>query len=167
MDGRTINSNWSGMAIALAGPFAMGAVLGFPSGPSRMISEGLLLPAVVFGVTALMAPALYIGMSLVGASPPATEVVRAFGDGLRACGIVLAGLAPATAFLLATADGSWAVWVFGIAAVGAAALLGVRRLFNQLRAEDTSLLRSLPLYTVWALVSLGLGVHFFVQTLRA
>jgi hypothetical protein len=26
-----------------------------------MISEGLLLPAVVFGVTALMAPALYTG----------------------------------------------------------------------------------------------------------
>lgn len=144
----------------------MGAVLGLPGGPARMVTEGLLLPAVVFGVTALMAPALYIGMSLAGSSPPAAEVVRAFGEALKASGIVLAGLAPATAFLLATAEGAWAVWVFGTLAVAAAALLGVRRLFNELRDEDTSLLRSLPLYTVWAIVALGLGGHFFVQTLR-
>lgn len=163
---RTRNFMWSSVAVGAAGPFAMGAVLGLPDGPARMLSEGLMLPAVVFGVTALMAPALYIGMSLVNVSPPAAEVVRAFGEALRACGTVLAGLAPATAFLLATAQGAWAVWVFGSLAVAAAALLGVRRLFNELRDDDTSLLRSLPLYTVWALVSLGLGVHFFVQTLR-
>lgn len=154
------------LAIAVGGSAVMGAVLGFPSGASRMMSEGLLLPAVVFGVTALMAPALYIGMSLMGSSPPAQDVARAFAQALRACGLVLAGLAPATAFLLATADGTWAVWVFGTIAVAAGALLGVRRLFNELRGEDTNLLRTVPLYTVWALVSLGLGVHFFIQTLR-
>lgn len=166
MNERTKLSNRSGMALALAGPFAMGAVLGFPSGPMRMISEGLLLPAVVFGVTAVMAPALYIGLSLVRVSPPAHDVARAFSDGLRACGVVLAGLAPATAFLLATADASWAVGVFGMVSVGAATLLGVRRLFAQLRRGDVNLLRALPLFAGWALVSLGLGVHFFVQTLR-
>lgn len=154
------------LALALAGPFVMGAVLGLPGGPSQVMREGLLLPAVFYGVTALMAPALYIGMSLIGSSPPASYVANAMARGFRACGLVLAGLAPAAAFLLATADGDWAVWVFGTAAVAAAALLGVRRLFQELRHEEVRLGRALALYTVWSLVSLGLGAHFFLQTLR-
>ena len=157
--------DWKGLFVAGAGPLLMGAVLGLPAGAAGMLRQGWMLPAVVFGVAALMAPALYIGMSLVGVSPPAAEVAKAFAESLRACGTVLAGLAPATAFLLATADGDWAVWVFGIAAVASAALLGVRRLFNELRTREASLLRSLPLYLAWALVSLGLGLHFFLQTL--
>ncbi len=154
------------LALALAGPFVMGAVLGLPGGPSHVMREALLLPAVVYGVTALMAPALYIGMALIGSSPPASYVARAISRGLRACGLVLAGLAPAAAFLLATADGNWAVWVFGTAAVAAAALLGVRRLFQELRHQEVRLGRALVLYTIWSLVSLGLGAHFFLQTLR-
>lgn len=157
----------SAMVMALTGPFLMGAVLGLRSGLNHMLSEGLLLPAIIFGVTVVMAPALYIGMSLIGAGPPAENVLQAFAHALRSCGLVLAGFAPATAFLLATAKGIWAVWVFGFVAVAAAALLGVRRLFHELRDEHTSMLRKVPLYVAWALVSLGLGVHFFLQTLSS
>lgn len=157
---------WSGAGIALAGPMVMGAVLGLPSGVARMLTESLLLPAVVLGVAVLMAPALYIGLSLIGAAPPAAAVLSAFGAGLRACGILLAGLAPATAFLIVTANGTWAVWAFGSIVVAAGALLGLRRLFGELRDDSTSALRTAPLYAVWSLVSLGLGVHFFLQTLN-
>lgn len=161
------SSRQSPLLLGAAGPIVMGAVLGLPEGPSRMLSESLLLPAIVAGLALAMTPALYIGLSFGEASPPARTVVRAVGAGLQAQGLVLAGLAPAAAFLLATTESRWAGALLGVAAVATAALLGLRTLYERLREHGTPMPRLMTVFALWALVGLGLGAHFFLATVNA
>jgi hypothetical protein len=143
----------------------MGAVLGLPAGPGRMVTEALVLPAIVAGLALAMAPALYIGLSLGAVAPPARAVVHAVGAGWQAQGLVLAGLAPAAAFLLATTQSPWVSKVLGLALVGTATLLGLRSLYERLREHGAPKPRLAALFALWALVGLGLGAHFFLATL--
>ncbi len=155
------------MALAVGGPLVLGATLGIPSGVSRVMKEALMLPGLTLGLTLMMAPALYIGMSLAGAAPPASQVGASFARALRACGTVMAGVAPATAFLLATTQSHAFVQGFGVLAVGGATLAGLRSLWGEIIANADSRLRSMPVFAAWAVVSLGLGTHLFFSMLNA
>jgi len=153
--------------IAIGGPLALGATLGVPLGMKKMLADSVMLPALVLGLTVMMAPALYIGMTLVGAAPPASRVGAGVVRALRASGVVMAGLAPALAFLLSTTLSNIPMYVFGALAVGGATLAGLHALWSELVTAPEHRLRAIPVFGLWALVSLGLGAHLFIGMLQA
>ena len=165
----TNESNWraTSLLVAVGGPLVLGATLGVPFGVRKILTDSVLLPGLVIGLTLMMAPALYIGMSLVGAAPPASRVGTAVGRALRAGGIVMAGLSPATAFLLSTTLSHAFVYVFGVLAVGGATLAALRALWGELVTEPDKRLRAIPVFGIWSAVSLGLGLHLFISMLGA
>ena len=165
----TYQSNWRStwLMVAAGGPLVLGAALGVPFGVRRIVTESVLLPGLVIGLSLMMAPALYIGMSLAGAAPPASRVAAAVGRGLRASGTTMAGLAPATAFLLSTTLWHGSVYVFGLLAVGGAMLAGIHALWRALGTDAGKRARAIAVFGVWSAVSLGLGTHLFISMLGA
>jgi hypothetical protein len=150
--------------LALGGPLAIGAILGMRSGAYATGADALSLPAVVFGVTLLMMPALYILASLLGAAPEAGEVAAATGAGLRACGTALLGLAGPAAFLAATADGAGIPKLTGAMVVIAGGLCGLRALYVGLFAGRGGQ-RAAVLFTCWSALVLALGSRLFVAVM--
>lgn len=152
---------------AIGGPMILGAVLGLPFGAAAILRQALALTGVVLGVAALMGPALYVGLSLIGTAPPALQVVRGLGRGLRSCGLVLAGLAPAAAFLVTTADSQLFALGIGIWVVLFATLVGLGRAFRELLPPGSVRLRALSMFAAWAVVALGLGAHLLLSAIGA
>jgi len=135
-DARPILIHPSSLLRTIGGPIALGAALGLPAGAGGLLRQAATLPGIVLGLTLLMAPALYIGSSLLGLAPPAADALRAAGRALRACGTLLLGLAPATAFLLATASDARSVALgLGGAVLASGALCGLRLLFGGLYVD--------------------------------
>ncbi len=141
----------------VAGPIALGLTLGFGWGVQAMLFHALLLLALVVGLTLALSPALYIGLSLSGAAPPASEVATAVGRALRTAGLVLVGLAPATLFLVASTRSSTVIEVLGMVVVGGGAVLGLRRLSELLLAGRSVGARPALVFGAWASVALLLG----------
>lgn len=88
-------------ALSAAGALVPAAILAATTGRPLLLAA---VPAVTFGVPALMAPALYVGVTLAGDAPPLARVVRAVGRALVALAIVQLGLAVPAGFLVATAS---------------------------------------------------------------
>jgi hypothetical protein len=122
-----------------------------------MVSQSLLLPALVIGLTVALVPALYIGLSLSGSAPPAGEVAAAVGKALGAAGLVMIGLAPATLFLVASTRSTLLVNALTLLVVGGAAVLGLRRLSQLLFAGRNVGAAGALVYGAWASVALVLG----------
>jgi hypothetical protein len=162
-----IGGRSSAPLFALGGPLLIGALLGVPFGLESLFIGALELPAVLFGVALFMTPALYIGVSLCGVAPGVGAVLSALGRGLWSCGVLLLGLAPLLAFLLATNRGETAAGLFGFAAVFAGALAGLRALYAALLPEAADRRRAALVFAAWALVSLGIGARLFVGVLTA
>jgi hypothetical protein len=141
----------------VVGPVALGLALGFGAGVKAMVCRGLLLPALVIGLTVALTPALYIGLSLSGGAPPASDVVRAVGRSLCTAGLVMVGLAPATLFLVASTRSSGVIAALGTVLIGGAALLGIRRLLQLLFANQSVTARPALVCGAWASVALLLG----------
>lgn len=163
------------LSLIIFGPAIAGAALGLRSGLPAAADHALRLPVILAGVATLMVPALYIGAALFGVAPRGQLVVSGARSALSSSGGVLLGLAPSLAFLAASAeDGRTISVLLGVAAVGAAALLGLRTLFRELFTEPSaaqspgaplepalvvSRRRSIPLFVAWSLVSLGIGAR--------
>jgi hypothetical protein len=143
--------------LMVGGPALIGVCAGSPLGVAAALRQGAAVPAVVLGISAMMIPALYIGASFVGAAPSARRMWRATTGTLRDIGSVSLGLAPALAVLIATAQDPSVATAFGALTMAAAAVLGLRALYLRLFAGQRRGLWALPLYTIWALVSLGIG----------
>jgi hypothetical protein len=141
----------------VAGPIALGLTLGFGSSVQAMLFHALLLLALVAGLTLALSPALYIGLSLSGAAPAASEVARAVASALCAAGLVLVGLAPATLVLVASTRSSAVIELLGMVVVGGGAVLGLRRLCELLFAGRSVGARAALVFGVWASVALLLG----------
>ena len=143
-----------GAAIALAaiGPVAIGGIL---AARAHDASPMAAAPAIVFGVVAATAPALYIATAAVGNAPPLLVVVRAFGVALGAFGIALAGLIlPAAFAALSSLAPSTAIAVSS-AAIAAAGGLALRRLASELRAGASAAglapsLANTAVFLIWA-----------------
>jgi hypothetical protein len=139
------------LILAAAGPIAVGAILAARSGDPSAIAAA---PAIVFGVVAATSPALYIGITAVGKSPPLSSVARAFVIALGAFGLALAGLVLPAAFLSlssVTAVTSIAVCSCALAGAGALALW---RLHGELAAKT---LAGSVVFGIWAIATFGIA----------
>lgn len=116
-------------ALAVAGMLVPALILAATGGPPHLLAA---VPAVVFGIPALTAPALYVAITLVGDAPPLFAVGRAVGRALIALAIMQLGLAVPAAFLVATATPATADAIVALAVAMASAVAVIR-----LRAELT------------------------------
>jgi hypothetical protein len=124
-------SRGAAIALAAAGPVAIGGILAARlHDPRPMIAA----PAIVFGVVAATAPALYIATAAAGHAPPLAAMVRAFGVALGAFGIALAGVILPAAFAALSSVSPGTAIAASTAAIAAAGLLGLRRLASELAA---------------------------------
>ena len=153
------------LGAALAGASVVGLVLGLPESPASMIAHAASVPAILFGIAALMLPPLYIAATMLGRAAPAGEVLQASASALGDAGVVLLGFAPPLAFLVVTSSVWATVWLLGNAVLGLAALLAVRALYYALfhRHEGR---RSMPLYLLWLVVAFAIAEHLFMATLN-
>mgnify|MGYP001210804561 CR=1 FL=1 len=156
-------SHIASLVMALAGPAAIGASIGLPNGAAPMLRQLLAIPAILVGTSLFMLPALYIASSLVGIAPSASSVLSSWIAAQRDAGVLLLGLAPACLFLLATSQSVAATWLLGSAAVCAGACLSLRTIHSGLFV-DVPRVKSVPLFSAWAAVALGLGIHLFVKS---
>src|SRR5512140_2261646 len=121
------------IALAAAGPVAVGGIL---AARAHDASPMLAAPAIVFGVVAATAPALYIATAAAGNAPPLAAVVRAFGIALGAFGIALAGLILPAAFLSLSSVSATTTIAATTGTVATAGYLGLRRLASELKAQS-------------------------------
>ena len=148
------------LALAAAGPVAMGAVLG---ARIASVSPVLALPVIVAGVTAVTAPALYIATAATGSAPSAQTMATAVVRALTALGVVLLGLAAPVAFLVATTTSVAAGVVVSSLALGAASLAGLSALHRALFAgQPGSLLRD-GLFAAWAVVAMIIAGRLYLD----
>src|SRR3954471_16920723 len=124
-------SRGAAIALAAAGPVAIGAILAAGAHDARPM---IAAPAIVFGVVAATAPALYIATAAAGQAPPLAAMVRAFGVALGAFGVALAGLILPAAFAALSSVSSATAIAAPSAAIAAAGLLALRRLASELAA---------------------------------
>lgn len=157
--------NLTALLAAAAGPAAIGAVLGMPRGGLAMASGAAILPGILLGVTLLMVPALYIATSLLGAAPPARETPRHLTRALGAMGIVLLGLAPPSAFLAATMGSAGTALALGALVTIGGTLIGLRRLFAGMFAEQRAGVLAVFACVAWSLVALVIGGRLFFDAL--
>jgi hypothetical protein len=142
------------LGLAAAGPIAIGGILAIHgASPTPLVA----VPAVVFGVVAATAPALYIATAAAGTAPSLSAVVRAFGAALGAFGIALAGLLLPAAFLSLSSVSPRTTFVVATAALGAAGLLALRRLGRELSPQRSATLTAPVVFVVWSAATLGIA----------
>lgn len=143
------------LILAAIGPVAVGGILAIhAASPTPLVA----VPAVVFGVVAATAPALYIATATAGTAPSLAAVVRAFGIALGAFGIALAGLLLPAAFLSLSSVAPSTTFIVATAALGGAGLLAMRRLARELdpKAMKPSLTSGV-VFLVWSAATLGIA----------
>jgi hypothetical protein len=147
------------LALAAAGPVAIGGLL---AARANDASPLLAAPAIVFGVVAATAPALYIATAAVGSAPPLAVVVRAFGTALGAFGIALAGLILPAVFIAASSVTPGTTVAAATAGIAVASALALRRLAAELAAGRGAVspglgLASSGVFAVWALATAAIA----------
>ncbi|HEX3483229.1 MAG TPA: hypothetical protein VHT91_49800 [Kofleriaceae bacterium] len=150
-------SRGAAIALAAAGPVAIGGILAARlHDPRPMVAA----PAIVFGVIAATAPALYIATAAAGHAPPLAAMARAFGVALGGFGIALAGLILPAAFAALSSVSTGTAIAAATAAIAAAGLLGLRRLASELAAGRPGAGRSLAggaVFLIWAASALAIA----------
>ena len=155
-----------GVVVAAAGalgPVALGAVIGGQIGPTEALRDAALVPAIIAGLTASTVPALYIATAITGSPLSAGGLARAVGRGLEALGVVLLGLIGPLAFVLATSSADWMALLLGGAALGAATVLGMRRMRAAMTVDGGGHVVDGILFAIWAGVALIVGARLFVE----
>jgi len=153
-------SNKSDAAIVALGPVVAGACLAL--GHGNTIATAVRVPVVFVVVAAMMVPALYIGAALLGIAPSARKVAGGVFTAFRSASLVLLGLAPAVAFMVASASEDQSMGLLGQGVVLIGGLMALRALYREVFDECASRARAVALYGVWAVVSLGIGGHLYV-----
>jgi len=157
-----VESRAIGMAFAALGPIAIGAIV---AARAEAITPLLSAPAMLFGVTAATAPALYIALAATGDAPPISKVVRAFGIAFAAFGVALAGLILPAAFLAASSISPTTTYVVTTAALGVAGMLALLRLSRELAYPERGLGASLVFF-VWAASTAGIAGRLWIDLLQ-
>jgi hypothetical protein len=151
-----------GLAFAALGPVAIGGIV---ATRAEVITPLFSTPAILFGVIAATSPALYIALAATGDAPPLAKVVRAFGVGLAAFGVVLAGLILPVAFLAASSVAPATTFVVASVALGGAALLAFVRLARELATDDRALMPSIVFF-VWAAATAGIAGRLWIDLVQ-
>jgi hypothetical protein len=139
------------LALAAAGPVAIGGVLALRAGdPSPLAAT----PAIVFGIAAATCPALYIAIAVLKDSPSLATVLRALGTAAGAFGIALAGLVLPALFLSLSSASSVTTFAVCSVVLGGAGALAMVRLFSELAPK--SFMSGLVCLT-WAVATLGIA----------
>ncbi len=156
---------WRDLAIALVGPAAVGACVGWPSGGTPLLVMSGLVPLSFLIVGALTLPGLYVGSALMGAAPPARVMSRVAIGAFKDQGLVFLGLTPAMLFLCATSTDVYEALVVGTIGVFLGAMVGVRVFFLRLSrvTEDAHLAWA---FALWAIVSAFLGWEVYLEMLN-
>jgi len=131
----------AGLALALSAVF--GAALGARFGPLSMLVHALGVPVGVGAVLVLGVPACGIALAHAGARVELGELLSAMGRAAASVGIVLAGLAPATALVVVSAESVVTGSVFGAMVLALAGSLGACRFAIELRRIVSA--RSVPI----------------------
>ena len=149
------------MALAALAPVALGGIVAARAGQAAPL---VAVPAIVFGVVAATAPALYIASAATGAAPSVAAVARAVITALGAFGVALAGLVLPTAFLSLSSLTGTTTLVVTTAALGGAGLLAMRRLASELRrgAAPRGLAPSV-VFAVWSIATLGIAARLWLD----
>ena len=140
------------ICLALGGSAAAGLCVSLHASSSW--APAAAVPLVLFGVTAVMIPALYIGTAMIGAAPPLSEMGRATTQALWGAGLVLLGLCPALCFLIATSNATAAFWL-ARGTIGISVAIGLRVLFAAAFHRHRG--RAALLFVVWSLFAIGIG----------
>lgn len=141
----------AGLAIAALAPAAIGGIL---ASHFEAVPPVAVTPAIVLGVIAATSPALYIALAATGEAPRVPAVARAIVVGLAAFGVALAGFVLPATFLALTSITHATPVAMATAALGGAALLGMRRLARELGLESLS---AWLVFVVWASATLGIA----------
>ncbi len=157
--------DWSQLALAVGGPAALGACVGLKADVAATLTMAAALPLVLVGVVAVTLPGLYVACSMLGAAPRASLVGRAALGAGRDVGVMMLGMAPATLFVAASLPGVDHATVICSVSVALCALVGARAFSGRLQ-EVMLDRRSLVVYPIWMLLSLGLGWQFYLMALR-
>jgi len=154
------------VAIALAGPAALGACTGLMASPSTTLVLALSLPMVVLGVGLITMPGFYVATALMGFAPRANTML---GTALLACkdlGVVMLGLTPALLLTVSSLPNSEQALIAGTLAMYVASIVGVRAFYHRL-VETFEDARIIPLYIGWVLLSAGLGWQFYLMAISS
>ncbi len=133
--------------VALA-PIGLGSIV---TARTAVVTPLFAVPAIVLGVVAATAPALYIASAAAGHAPPLGTMIRALGIALGAFGIALAGLVLPAAFLALTSIAPMTAIIVTSAALAASVGLALWRLHDELGRPP------LAIYGTWALATVALA----------
>ncbi|MCE9577821.1 MAG: hypothetical protein K8W52_32100 [Deltaproteobacteria bacterium] len=149
------------LALTAVTPVALGGLLALRTGHLAPLGA---VPAVVFGTLAATSPALYIASAAVGTAPPLPLVARAFATALGAFGVALAGLILPAAFLALSSVEPRTAMIVASGAVGAAALLGLRRLAIELAPDPlTPRIGGSVVFLIWTAATLGIAARLWLD----
>jgi hypothetical protein len=95
---------WRRFASGLALTSVYGLALGARSGGTSLLRHALGAPAALLAVSALAVPALFVVLALIDAPVTLPKTLSATARASASTGLLLAGLAPASALLVVTID---------------------------------------------------------------
>ncbi len=156
---------WRDLAIALAGPAAVGACIGWSAGAAALLQMSIMLPLSFVGVTLATLPALYVGVALAGQAPNVQTMLKIASAAQRDLGLILLGLAPALLFMCATATDVHEALVFGTLGVVLGSMVGARAFYTRFR-QTIPQWQALGIFALWALLTGGLGWEIYLNILR-
>lgn len=152
----------AGMALAALGPVAVGGII---AARVQAVTPLVSTPAILFGVVAATAPALYIALAATGDAPPVAKVARAFGIAFAAFGIAIAGLILPAAFLAASSTSPTTTYVVATAVLGIAGMLSLVRLSRELAAPDKGIASSV-IFFLWAASTAGVAGRLWIDLVQ-
>lgn len=153
------------LSVALAGPAALGAIIGLKLSLGTALMMGLTLPLVCLGVGVMTLPGFYVACSLLGIVPRAQVMGRIAVWGARDLGLVMLGLSPAMLLVIASLSSVDEAVVVGSLGVVASAMFGARALFHRLMDERRDM-RLFLVFLAWMVLSAGLGWELYLMALR-
>ena len=156
-------SRW--LPAAAGGPLAYGMAMALALGTRPIQEIPLTLLASTLGVGLCMFPALYVGLSVIGADPKPGELLRAVSRASQGFGTALLGLTPLVLFLGSTQPSRGTTLVLTVLGLGLASLVASRMVSLDAPRATSAPHRALAATGGWALVTMVLSASFFIKIL--
>ncbi len=156
----TTSSTWIDEARRLAAAASLAAVygvsLGLRHGGLTFAWGAAGAPLGIVAVGAVAAPALAILLALADAPLPALDLARATTRAAAKAGMLLAGVAPATALFVVTVEDAFTVTIVGFAALVLAGVVAARSFQHDLEpmiAKAPPAQQAIVRFAIWAFLA--------------